>query len=219
MVAGTALGEAASYNYGYSTFSTGTGNNGYWYSTSTGTTWNGSWGWYNPLPSGGKTPPTTPGAGTGTGTGAGTGTTTPPVVTPPTNTPPPVEGLSAEEQDAVNLVNAARAANGLPALKVNMELVRLARLKAKDMAEKGYFDHISPTYGSPFDMMQAAGLAYRTAGENIARASTVAIAHDAFMDSPGHRANILNTSYTEIGIGVYRSGRTMWESQFFMKPR
>jgi uncharacterized YkwD family protein len=116
-------------------------------------------------------------------------------------------------------VNAERTARGLPALKVNMELVRLARLKAKDMAENGYFDHISPTYGSPFEMLQAAGISYKFAGENIARVSSVTVAHNAFMDSPGHKANILSAGYSEIGVGVYKSGIKVYVSQLFIKPR
>jgi uncharacterized YkwD family protein len=204
---GAVLGEAASYHYGYSTYSTGTGSNN-WYSTGTGNSWSGNWGWYKPLPSPGSSQPTTP-------------VEPKPPVEQPVEPPieQPVSGLTAEENEAVNLVNAARKANGLPPLQVNMELVRLARIKAKDMAVNSYFNHISPTLGSPFDMLRAAGINYKWAGENIARASTVKAAHDAYMDSPGHRANILNSAYTEIGIGVYRSGKTMWQSQFFLRAR
>lgn len=91
-------------------------------------------------------------------------------------------------------------------MTVNMDLVRIARLKSTDMIQKNYFDHTSPTYGSPFDMMNKAGIAYRTAGENLAGASTVTIAHTNLMNSPGHRANILNPAFTEIGIGIIDGG-------------
>ena len=132
---------------------------------------------------------------------------------------PHTKWLSADENLSIAKVNAERTARGLPALKVNMELVRLARLKAKDMAENGYFDHISPTYGSPFEMLQAAGISYKFAGENIARVSSVTVAHNAFMDSPGHKANILSAGYSEIGVGVYKSGIKVYVSQLFIKPR
>ena len=102
----------------------------------------------------------------------------------------------------VELVNAERARYGLPALKVNPQLVQLARLKAKDMVENNYFSHTSPTYGSPFEMMRKSNVTYLYAGENLAGASTVEAAHQALMNSPGHRANILNPSFKEIGIAV-----------------
>jgi len=113
--------------------------------------------------------------------------------------------LTASEQQMVNLVNAERKAAGLDALKVNMELTLMARDKSQDMINKNYFDHNSPTYGSPFDMMKAYGITYRAAGENIAMNSSVSNAHTALMNSPGHRANILNSSYSEIGIGIVQN--------------
>ncbi|MFA5383742.1 MAG: CAP domain-containing protein [Eubacteriales bacterium] len=113
-----------------------------------------------------------------------------------------VEGLTADEQEMVDLVNSERKSAGLPALKVNLDLVKIARLKAEDMIENNYFSHTSPTYGSPFDMMSRFGISYRTAGENLAGAPTVESAHENLMNSAGHRANILNSSFKEIGIGV-----------------
>ena len=87
-----------------------------------------------------------------------------------------------------------------------MTLVKVARLKAQDMINKGYFSHTSPTYGSPFDMMKKYGVQYRYAGENLAGAPTVQSAHNNLMNSSGHRANILNASYTKVGIGVVSGG-------------
>ncbi len=116
--------------------------------------------------------------------------------------PAPVKGLTADEQRMVELVNQERAAAGLPALKVNLELVKVARLKAQDMVANNYFSHTSPTYGSPFAMMKQFGITYRTAGENLAGAPNMEMAHKNLMNSPGHRANILNTSFTQMGIGV-----------------
>jgi len=116
--------------------------------------------------------------------------------------PASVKGLTADEQRMVELVNQERAAAGLPALKVNLELVKVARLKAQDMVANNYFSHTSPTYGSPFAMMKQFGITYRTAGENLAGAPDVEMAHKNLMTSPGHRANILNASFTQVGIGV-----------------
>lgn len=106
----------------------------------------------------------------------------------------------------LDLVNQERQKAGLKPLVADSRLVHLARLKSRDMVDKGYFSHNSPTYGSPFDMMKNAGVQYRYAGENIAGANTVARAHAALMNSSGHRANILNPNFTRIGIGVVSGG-------------
>ncbi len=116
-------------------------------------------------------------------------------------------GLTAEERQMINLVNRERVERGLAPLKVDMELVRTARLKSRDMVDNNYFAHQSPTYGSPFDMMRAAGIRYRYAGENLAGAPRVDWAHRNLMNSPGHRANILNPNYTHIGIGIVDGSR------------
>lgn len=122
--------------------------------------------------------------------------------TNPTPTPQPSTGISAEESKMVNLVNQARISQGIKPLTVNSQLVNLARKKSQDMVAKNYFSHNSPTYGSPFDMIKNAGITYRTAGENLAGAATTESAHQNLMNSSGHRANILNPSFTEIGIGI-----------------
>lgn len=114
----------------------------------------------------------------------------------------PVNGLTVDEQQMIELVNQERARYGLAPLKVNLDVVKVARLKARDMVENNYFNHTSPTYGSPFDMLRQFGISYRYAGENLAGAPTVGIAHQNLMNSPGHRANILNPNFKEIGIGV-----------------
>ena len=106
----------------------------------------------------------------------------------------------------VGLVNAERAKVGLPALIVDPALSRLARMKSADMVALNYFGHISPTYGSPFDMMRANGITYRAAGENLAAATNLALAFDGLMRSAGHRANILRVEFTHIGIGVVLGG-------------
>jgi len=117
-----------------------------------------------------------------------------------------VPGLSQEEQQMVDLVNAERAKAGLPALKVDLELARVARIKSRDMIENDYFSHTSPIYGSPFDMIRNFGISYRAAGENLACNQTVEAAHQSLMNSSGHRANILNSTYTHIGVGIVNGG-------------
>lgn len=102
----------------------------------------------------------------------------------------------------LDLVNAERDKLGITPLKFNAELNKIALLKAEDMVNNNYFSHTSPTYGSPFDMLHQFGVSYRYAGENLAGNSSVDNAHTAFMNSDGHRANILKTTYDEIGIGI-----------------
>ena len=117
------------------------------------------------------------------------------------------------EAEVVRLVNIERKKAGLSELKHNWELSRVARYKSEDMRDKGYFSHTSPTYGSPFQMMKSFGISYRTAGENIAKGQTTpAAVVKGWMNSSGHRANILNSSFTEIGVG-YASGN-YWTQMF-----
>ncbi len=121
--------------------------------------------------------------------------------------------LHAYELRVIELVNAERSKYGLKALKASTELSNGARQKSLDMHNNGYFAHNSPTYGSPFDMMKSLGITYRTAGENIAKGyQTPEAVVKAWMNSEGHRANILNASYTEIGVGYIADGSyyTQW---------
>ncbi|WP_100404866.1 CAP domain-containing protein [Bacillus solitudinis] len=113
-----------------------------------------------------------------------------------------VSSLTEVEQQMIDLVNQERQKQGLVPLKVNLELTKVARIKADDMISNNYFSHQSPTYGSPFDMLGKYGVEYRTAGENLAGNQTVDAAHTTLMNSEGHRANILSSEYSEIGIGV-----------------
>jgi uncharacterized YkwD family protein len=117
----------------------------------------------------------------------------------------------------VALTNAERAKYGLPALKMNPDLQRMARIKSEDMRNKNYFDHHSPTFGSPFDMMKQFGISYSYAGENIAAGQqSPEDVVKAWMNSPGHRANILKREYTQIGCGVATGGsyRIYWSQEF-----
>jgi uncharacterized YkwD family protein len=125
--------------------------------------------------------------------------------------------LSAYEQQVVTLTNQERAKYGLPDLKVDEQLSKVARAKSIDMSKNNYFSHTSPTYGSPFNMMSQFGVDYRTAGENIAmgqRSPEEVV--NAWMNSEGHRKNILNESFTHIGVGHVEDGN-YWTQQFIGK--
>ena len=115
-------------------------------------------------------------------------------------------GLTAEEKEMVQLVNQERASRGLQPLQVDMNIVKTARVKAQDMVNNSYFSHTSPTYGSPFQMMDTFGIHYRAAAENIAQNRSVSAAHASFMGSSGHKANILNATYTHVGLAVVDGG-------------
>lgn len=129
----------------------------------------------------------------------------------------PVKQGVAYEEAVVKLVNAERAKEGLPALKVDWELARVAKYKSQDMKDKNYFSHTSPTYGSPFTMIQNYGIQYRSAGENIAKGQkTPEQVVNAWMNSSGHRANILNKNYTHIGVGFVEDGY-YWTQMFIQK--
>jgi len=113
--------------------------------------------------------------------------------------------MTADEKEVFNLINQQRINNGLSALKVDAEVQRVAKIKAQDMVTNNYFAHESPTYGSPFDMLNSFKVSYRTAGENIAGNSSNSAAVTAWMNSSGHKANILNSNYNYTGIGVVSS--------------
>lgn len=116
---------------------------------------------------------------------------------------PSTAGLSAQEKRLVSLINAERRARGLEELSVDPDLVRLARMRAEDMRDKGYFSHYSPTYGWPYDMERQAGIRARVMGaENLAQARDVDRAHMMLMASSGHRANLLNPAHDSIGVAV-----------------
>lgn len=124
------------------------------------------------------------------------------------------DSVSEYEKRVVELVNVERAKYGLSALTLNAELSAVARAKSQDMKDNGYFSHTSPTYGSPFDMMKSFGIKYNTAGENIAYGyRTPEAVVEGWMNSEGHRANILNSSYKEIGVGYVASGN-YWTQMF-----
>ena len=133
---------------------------------------------------------------------------------------PTGETESAQASEVLNLVNQERKKAGLQPLTLSEKLTIIANTKASDMAEKNYFSHDSPTYGSPFDMLKHFGVSYTAAGENIAAGQRSAQeVMNSWMNSSGHRANILNKNYTELGVGYTTGGQygTEWV-QLFIKP-
>ena len=136
---------------------------------------------------------------------------------PPTTETPPISGLSATEMEVVRLVNIERQKGGLAPFTASSELSNVARKKSEDMAKNNYFSHTSPTYGSPFDMMKSFGIKYNTAGENIAKGqATAQSVVTGWMNSPGHRDNIMNPKFNKIGVGLYKSsnGTNLWTQMF-----
>lgn len=118
------------------------------------------------------------------------------------------------ENEVIRLVNEIRVKNGLKTLTADWELSRVARYKSQDMKDNNYFSHTSPVYGSPFDMIKNFGISYRGAAENIAKGQrTPQAVVNAWMNSSGHRANILNSSYTKIGVGYVANGN-YWTQMF-----
>ena len=125
-----------------------------------------------------------------------------------------------QAEAVLKLVNQERKKAGVQPLTLSDKLTSIANTKAKDMADKNYFSHQSPTYGSPFDMLKQFGVSYSYAGENIAAGQRSAEeVMNSWMNSSGHRQNILNKNYTQIGVGFYRGGEygTEWV-QLFIKP-
>ena len=133
------------------------------------------------------------------------------------NLPTKNQTADTYESEVVRLVNIERAKKGLGALAQDWQLSRVARYKSQDMRDNKYFSHTSPTYGSPFEMMKSFGISYKSAGENIARGQkTPKSVVDAWMNSSGHRANILNKSFTHIGVGYVENGN-YWTQMFISK--
>ncbi|QFT89197.1 Cysteine-rich secretory protein family protein [Bacillus sp. THAF10] len=125
--------------------------------------------------------------------------------------------VSEFEQKVVELTNAEREKGGLAPLELDAELSKVAKEKSNDMQKNNYFSHNSPTYGSPFDMMKQFGVEYKTAGENIAQGQqSPEEVVNAWMNSEGHRANIMNENFTHIGVGHVEEGN-YWTQMFIGK--
>ncbi|MGD7055204.1 CAP domain-containing protein [Sutcliffiella horikoshii] len=125
--------------------------------------------------------------------------------------------VSEFEKKVVELTNAEREKQGLAPLELDVELSKVAKDKSKDMQQNNYFSHNSPTHGSPFDMMKKYGIQYNTAGENIAQGQqSPEEVVNAWMNSEGHRANIMNENFTHIGVGHVEEGN-YWTQMFIGK--
>ena len=122
--------------------------------------------------------------------------------------------VTTYEKEVIRLVNQERTKNGLSPLTEDWQLSRVARFKSQDMKDNKYFSHTSPVYGSPFEMIKNFGISYKSAGENIAKGqATPGAVVNAWMNSSGHRANILNSTYTKIGVGYVADGK-YWTQMF-----
>lgn len=132
---------------------------------------------------------------------------------------PSKNGYVSMEEEIINLVNQERKKNNLNPLIKNWQLSRTARIKSEDMATNNYFSHTSPTYGSPFNMLTDFNIKYQAAAENIAYGQTSAEeVMNSWMNSSGHRANILNPNYNQIGVGVARNNKGVYYfTQQFIK--
>lgn len=128
--------------------------------------------------------------------------------------------LQEKELDVFFQTNLERETNGVSALALHVDLSKVAQVKSNDMHDQQYFDHTSPTYGSPFDMMRKFGISFQAAGENIAagyRSSVEVVS--GWMNSEGHRKNILSSSFSYMGVGYHegQSGYRHYWTQMFMR--
>jgi uncharacterized YkwD family protein/spore coat assembly protein SafA len=133
---------------------------------------------------------------------------------------PTLRATKSIESQVIQLTNQERAKNGLKPLAADWQLSRIARYKSADMRDKNYFSHTSPTYGSPFTMMKNFGVNYRSAAENIAAGQrTPNEVVQSWMNSPGHRKNILSPAYTHTGVGHATGGNYghYWTQMFIAK--
>lgn len=133
-----------------------------------------------------------------------------------TNVPSDIKSLEAE---VIRLVNIERTKAGIPALTSNDKISNVARIKSNDFIESNYFSHNSPTYGTPFEMLKSFGITFTAAAENIASGQgTAAQVMNSWMNSSGHRTNILNSTYNQIGVGVAKDSKgNMYWTQLFIK--
>lgn len=132
---------------------------------------------------------------------------------------PDAPPYKAMEDEVIRLVNNERQQRGLSPLAYDWQVARVARIKSRDMIENNYFSHTSPVYGSPFNMLKAFNIRYSAAGENIAYGQRSAWeVVNSWMNSPGHRQNILSGNFTKIGVGIARTyNGTLYFTQMFIR--
>lgn len=120
------------------------------------------------------------------------------------------------ELEVLRLVNIERKKQGIKPLKLGEDLIKVAKLKSEDMADNEYFSHTSPTYGSPFDMMKRSNIIYKIAGENITMGHTSPEdVMDGWMNSPSHKASILDPRFGTLGVGYVSGNGTRYWTQMF----
>lgn len=144
-------------------------------------------------------------------------TAVPGTVMPARDNGDPSSSLAEFEAEVFKQVNTIRKQHSLPLFEHNSKLSSVARIKSEDMRDSDYFDHVSPNYGKPWDMLKHYGIFYSRAAENIAAGQrTPADVVEAWMNSEGHRANILNENLTQLGVGFATGGpyRTYWTQLF-----
>jgi uncharacterized YkwD family protein/spore coat assembly protein SafA len=131
----------------------------------------------------------------------------------------PTAGKKVQDfaEQVQTLCNKEREKQGIKPLKLGRDITRVAQVKSDDMARGNYFSHQSPTYGSPFDMLKKYGVTYKTAGENIAKGQkTPEMVVASWMKSEGHRKNILNPNFKEMGVGYATGNGTVYWTQIFI---
>ena len=127
--------------------------------------------------------------------------------------------LTASEARLFELINSARLSEGRPPVEIDMRIVEVARLKAKDMVDNNYFGHTSPTYGTPGQMLRKFGISFRSVGENLAKAGDVYKAHRLILNSTeGHREILLNPNYSKVGVAVVPKGSYVVVVELFVQP-
>lgn len=123
--------------------------------------------------------------------------------------------MNEDQKVILNLVNKERVSRGLKPMKLNTKLNKLAKIKSDDMHRNSYFSHKSPVYGSPFDLMKKYNVDYMTAGENIAKGQdTPEFVMKSWMNSSGHRKNILNPRFKEMEVSRDEYGNNIWTQMF-----
>jgi len=164
-----------------------------------------------------------PAAGSGNGASQPAPTPVEPTPTEPVDKPTagatiaPASAATAAELAVLEMINEERRKAGLEPYQLDLTLTRLARMKAQDLVDNNVFSHESPTYGSPYDMLATYGVSYIRAGENLASAGNIYVAHFRLMRSSGHRRNILHPYFNHVGIGVVQNGGGVLIAQLFVE--
>jgi uncharacterized protein YkwD len=144
-------------------------------------------------------------------------TKAPPLPSTPTQSPETAE-IEAQIQQQINAI---RQEQGLTPLQPNDRLAEVARRYSQRMAEQEFFSHTAPEGDTPDQRVRSAGIVYVLVGENLFKGTNVPqpveAAVEGWMDSPGHRQNILRSGYRETGIGVWRQGETYYVTQLFLR--